>query len=787
MVQNGGFEIPEDVRRRAEEISNLAEKKETERIDELTSRKAKEFVELRNKNANARHAENLQAAHRIRKQTEADLLDGEQIIQQKLQLERSKKSDTRKREIAERKRREEEEKRKQVEEETKRQITEEKNRVELEKRKRAEEELRRQDEDRQRREAQARREDEERENRIHAMLQQAENYLQQGDFDLALIETAKALVNDPNHAGVLALKQKIIAAQQPGQTQSVEGIELGEVRKEEQLQEQEKEDVPQKQVPKFVKYPRKKISKKTRLIAAAAVVIFAVMIVLLRYGPTIIKHTPTIAVLPLVSSSGVLEDDILGNALAADIDMRLSSIKGFKPLGISSVMALKNIGADLNKSINQAGYNYILSGTISRMGDSRIINVRLIDSLNKIIFEKNFSKAPNTFNDLSSDLCKELANKLGVKLEDDLVLREPTFDQTAYLMYLRGLELLNRKTLASYNNAQELFDQAASADNGFADAFAMSGFVSVAKIENNWDIRESVFQKAEEKLQRALLASPKSVIAKQNLGLLFAYQKNFKEAHKELNDAISLAPNYAANYLGIAKLFNLTGKYNDAKDALLRATDLDPFNIEVGEMLANTYQLLDDYKEAYSVYQKIYTLISDPSLLMLNFVSNAILFDSDLKVKYAQQLIDLSESRIRINAQDYIGMYKLARTYQGIGKNSDAMPILEKATKIIESEAIRNPNDPKLSIYLALINTRMGKYSEAIKFANRSLLQDSENVEIKYKVARMYAIQNKDSLSISYLKKSVNMQFNLNEILDIDFFNLKTKPEFLSTIKLKDK
>jgi tetratricopeptide (TPR) repeat protein len=172
---------------------------------------------------------------------------------------------------------------------------------------------------------------------------------------------------------------------------------------------------------------------------------------------------------------------------------------------------------------------------------------------------------------------------------------------------------------------------------------------------------------------------------------------------------------------------------------------------------------------------------------MLKSASNTILFDSDLKVKYAQQLIVLFENRVRISTQDYISMYKLARTYQAIGKNSDAMPILEKASRVIEAEAVRNPNNPILSIYLALISTRMGKYSEAIKSANRSLLQDSEDVEINYKVARMYAIQNKDSLSISYLKKSVNMQFDINEILDIDFFNIKTKPEFLSTIKLKDR
>ena len=262
MIQNGGFEIPEDVRRRAEEISNLSDKKETERIDELTSVKAKEFAELRNKNANAHHTENLQAAHRIRKQTETDLLDGERIIQQKLQLERGKKSDARKRETEERKRREEEEKRRQVEEETKRQIEEEKNRVELEKRKRAEEELRRQDEDRQRREEQSRRENEERENRIQAMLQQAENYLRQGDFDLALIETAKALVNDPDHRDALALKQKINAAQQPGQLHSTKKLSWKKLKKRNRLKNLKRKKFPKNKFLILKHGPRERLAQK---------------------------------------------------------------------------------------------------------------------------------------------------------------------------------------------------------------------------------------------------------------------------------------------------------------------------------------------------------------------------------------------------------------------------------------------------------------------------------------------------------------------------------------------
>lgn len=794
MVQHGGFEVSEDLKKRADDLREESAKKEIKRIEELVSINSQEFAESRNKDIKARHEENIRSAERTRKQTEANLLDSERLLKLKLQVEQEKKAEARRRQQEEEKRQQEELKRQQEEEkrlrdeEENRRLEEEKKRhLEEEELRLKQEELRLLEEVKLRREEQIRIEKEELENRIQEMLRQAENYFRQGNYELALIETAKALVNDPNHENALALKQRIKEAQQPTEPVADLETELIEIETEEDIEKPENEEAPQKREPVFEKRPRHKISKKSFIIAAAVVVIFAITIILLEYLPTFLKPTPTIAILPLTSSSGILEDDILGNALAKDINMRLSYIKDFKLIGHSSVITLKNISADINKSINGAGFNYILSGTITRTGESRIIKFRLTDSLNSVIFEKNLVKDPNTLNELSSEICKELTIQFGVKVENDLIFRSPTFDQTAYLMYMRGLELLNRKTLASYNNAQELFDQASSADNGFADAFAASGFVSVSKIENYWDAGESEFRKAEDKLQRALIISPKLYTSKRSLGLLYMYQRNFRNAYKELYEAINLSPNCADNYLAAAKLYNSTGKYTDARDALIKSSTLDPFNLELLEMFAYTYQLLGDYPEAFKIYQKAYPLISDTSSFILKSVSNAILFDPDLKTIYAQNLIEMLEKGININSNDYIGMYNLARIFQAIGKNSEAAPILEKALKVIETKIAKDPQNSDLSIYLALVNTRIGRFPIAIEYAKKSLSQNPQSVEVKYKVARMYAIQKADSTAIDFLKKSVNIHFNLSEILDIDFFNLRTKPIFLNTIKLKDK
>jgi tetratricopeptide (TPR) repeat protein len=785
MIDNGGFEIPEDIKKQADDLRTQSEVNENRRITDLLSAKAQEFAESRYKEVKNKHAKNLQEAQRIRQQMESDLMDGERLIKLKLQAEGVKKEETRRREIEEKRKREEEEKRRYLEEEKKRQIEEETKRVDEEKRRREEEEVRRAEEEKQRREESIRREKEERENRIQAMLEQAKIFFNEGNYDLAMIETAKALVNDPVHPDALAFKQKIKEAQTPAPIPDEFQRDERETSKD--AEESEPETKTRTPITKIPNIKREKFNKKLLIYSAVAVIAVVAIVFIWKNSHSLFKRTPTIAILPLTSASGVLEDEIMGKGLAGDINMRLSAIKEFKVMGYTSTVAFKKINGDLYKNISNAGFNYILSGTISRSGDSRMIDFRLVDSTNNLIFEKHLIAGPNDLNNISPDVCKEIVGEFSVKIENDFPFRSHTFDPTAYIMYLRGLELLDRKTLESYNNAQQLFDQASQTDNNFVDAFIASGFVSVSKIENNWDIAEKEYQKAEDKLQRALIAAPKSVSAKRNLGLLYTVGRNFKNAYKELNEAISFSPNNPENYIALAKLFIRTGQYTDARDALLKAVELDPLNLEAISMMAGAYQLMGNYHEAYSYYQKVYPLTSDWSSFMLNFVSNTILFDSDLITKYADQFIGMLENNIKMNPQNYRDMYCLARTYQAIGKNSEATPVFEKALKIINSDLTRNPNNSELYIYAALIKTRMGNFNEAVTLANKSLSLNPQNNNLKYKIARMYAVQKNDSLTINYLKKSVNTNFDLGEILDIDFYNVRMKQNFLRTVELKEK
>ncbi|MBU1297738.1 MAG: hypothetical protein KKG06_08375 [Bacteroidetes bacterium] len=79
------------------------------------------------------------------------------------------------------------------------------------------------------------------------------------------------------------------------------------------------------------------------------------------------------------------------------------------------------------------------------------------------------------------------------------------------------------------------------------------------------------------------------------------------------------------------------------------------------------------------------------------------------------------------------------------------------------------------------------RYDEAVASAMNALRMSPDGVDINYKVAQMYAIQKNSYEAIEMLTKAVSLHFDLNMILDIDFFNIRTSPEFIDAIKIKQK
>lgn len=809
MANTNSFVISEDLKKRAEEIRQRAEAEELLRIGEAEKRVA-EFARNRYQDLFREYEAKLSEAEIHRKNSENVLLEREFSIKRLLKIERARKIEIRKHNEEERqkqlqeaqRRREEEERlrieqeRKKFEEERLRQIEEEKRRLEEERRYREELERISREEEKARREAEEARKKEEREIRIHTMLEEAKLFLEKGDYDRALIEIAKALVHDPNHPEALALRKKIQSTYKVFEPVAEEKIEKEEVEKKIEKTTEIKHPPPQFKTPRKIPW-----------LALSIVAAVVVGIIISQLIPIIFPPTPSIAIRSFKSNTAILEDDILGKALSEEITNRLVTIPQFQIMGFTSIRMLENYSNNIDNLIVAAGFSYQLEGVISRSEKQRVIDLTLKDSANNVIWKKRIQKDENLIIEIPAEICKEIVNEFQIEVpnENHEAYRISTNNNTAFLMYLRGIELLNRNTPESCENAEQLFDYAASEDNSFTDAFAASGYASILKIDNGWNKSKKVFAKADDMLQRAAISAYKSVPTKRYIGLMNIYNHKFNTAHSELNDLIKLYPHISENYTAISKLYLLTGKYSDAIDALTKAYNLDPFNPEIIKLMTAAHQLKQEYNEAFSIYNRYIPIIKDSATYISNYVANTIMSDPTLMIKYSYRLVRVFENLIMQNPKDYESKYKLARLYQSIGQSTDAMPLLISALNLVELELKKNPNDATLEIYRALINTRMGRFAEAERLSQRAIALAPDNYEVMYKCARMYAIQvgRSDTIKIASksksnhaqlfgkaldkLQKAVSLHYSTEELLDIDFYNLHNRPEFFGVIKLREK
>lgn len=792
MDENGSFIPSDELKKRAEELIKKTEIEEAKRLEHLFQ-KAQEFSLMRNREFLESCKEKLKTAEQIYHKSRKELIEREKEIEKILRQERTKKAEAYRAQIEEKKRKEEEEK-KRLEEEKKRKEEEELRRLEEEKKLKEELLRRKEEEEKLLKEEEERRKKEEIELKVQELLSQASEYLDQGNYDAALIEVAKALVHNPQHSEALDLKQKIKQIQE----------ETQKTPEPEEVKSETKQEIVTQLPHQPVPLPGK---KKRKLQYWAIIVLLAGVIGLAVYLflPTLLVIPESIAVLPFKSESGKLEEDILGSAISEEVVNKLAYFKNLKVMGYESSLFISNSSINHNLSIFQNGFARVLEGKIKLTDDKAFVTISLKDTTANDPIQKEITCPKDKLYELPTQICQEISVLLKLKNEniDERAFRIPTKDNSAYQMYLRGIEIIHRKTKESINNAQQLFDYSASIDNGFVESFAMSGFASILKTQYNFDASEDNLKRARISLEKADITATNPFFVKSKLMLLNIYEKNFSSARDIFQTLKKQAFNNPELFTYLGKMNILTGNYQEAVDALVISKSFDPYNFETLRLLSHAYQLNGDYRSAYQIYHLYNPFIEDTSLSVMSDLNNIILNDPEMMMKYSDRLIQILERRIASYPNSYTDRYMLARIFQLNGKYSEAEPILINALDKNEREFLTKSNNINMLIYRALIYTRLGRFKDAVKFMDTALQTAPDNHRVLYKAAQMYAMQagGNDTLyydkktkkpilkefirSIDYLQKAVDKHFDLNEILDVDFYNLRRTNEFLITIKVK--
>jgi adenylate cyclase len=246
---------------------------------------------------------------------------------------------------------------------------------------------------------------------------------------------------------------------------------------------------------------------------------------------------------------------------------------------------------------------HVLEGSVRRAGNNLRITAQLIDAeVDRHLWSDTFDRpltAENVFaiqEEIASAIVTALIDSLGIEIEDEVRLVQPTENLTAYDMYLRARGLFQART--DLDVADDLLRRALEQDPDFVNAWELRAAVQTVIVEYGYTPlpQDEHERRGIQFAERALALEPDSGMALATLAnLQFYAARNLVQRHdlgaiiRDLERAVELDPHNssALNWLGLS--FGHVGRLEDALQAFRRCTEVAP---RFGPCRENQYDAL---------------------------------------------------------------------------------------------------------------------------------------------------------------------------------------------------
>lgn len=171
--------------------------------------------------------------------------------------------------------------------------------------------------------------------------------------------------------------------------------------------------------------------------------------------------------------------------------------------------------------------------------------------------------------------------------------RRGTTNSEAYQAYVRGRFFWNTRTSKSLKEAIEHFEQAIEQDPNFAQAY--TGLADCHRLLAEYyaeATQPESFPKAKAAAGKALQVDGK--LAEAHAGLAYAqafYDWDWENAEASFKRALELNPNYATAHQWYADYLSVMGRFDEARQHIERAIEIDPASPIIATGLASLYYL----------------------------------------------------------------------------------------------------------------------------------------------------------------------------------------------------
>ncbi len=333
-----------------------------------------------------------------------------------------------------------------------------------------------------------------------------------------------------------------------------------------------------------------------------------------------------LAVLPFENLSGDPQQDYFSDGLTEEMISQLGHLQPQR-LGViarTSTMQFKGSKKDIHEIGRELGVDYVLEGSVRRVGQRVRISAQLIQVSDQThLLSETYDRDLRDVLALQSAVAGAIASEIQVTPQRRLRLVSQSLNADAYELYLRARFHWNRRSQEDLITAASYLQKATELDPKFALAYAGLADTYVILGEGDFIPATEAFPRAKAAALRALEIDANLAQAYSSLAHLeFLSDWNFKGAEEEFKRAIELNPSYATAHHWYGMLLSALGRHEEAIYEMKQARRLDPLSPVINVNAAWVQYRARRYDSALQELQKASDI--DPNYIRLHYLRACI-------------------------------------------------------------------------------------------------------------------------------------------------------------------
>jgi adenylate cyclase len=325
---------------------------------------------------------------------------------------------------------------------------------------------------------------------------------------------------------------------------------------------------------------------------------------------------PSIVVLPFNNMSGDPEQEFFADGLTEDIITELSRHHELFVISRNSSFVYKNRAVNVREVAEKLGAQYLVEGSVRKIGDRVRVTVQLIDTANDahIWADKYDRKLDDIFaiqDEVTAAIAATLPGRVEAAQRDQLARAKPA-NMAAYECVLAAKVLHHRSTIADNERAQSLIVRAVALDPDYAHAHAWRACILGQAWVHDWcEDKDAVWNEIMAALDRALALDDNDADVHRILAAVNVNNNALTTARYHQERALALNPNYDLVVVQQGELLTWLGRPEEGIEWIRKAMQLNPHHPErFWSHLGKAHFAARQYGEAIEAFMHLSTMDS---------------------------------------------------------------------------------------------------------------------------------------------------------------------------------